>query len=84
MDHSVVDTIFLRLWIRTPSPGRCSLGSGQIQADERGPFLSIVTALTLQRVRELQEEAAVSDHLVTSLQPTGNLRLPVQAFSKRD
>ena len=37
--------------------------------------------LTLQRVRKLQEQAAVSDDLVTRFQPTGNLRLTIQTFS---
>jgi hypothetical protein len=39
--------------------------------------------LALQRVRKLQEQAAISDDLVTSFQPAGNLRLSVQAFSER-
>src|ERR1019366_4237420 len=40
--------------------------------------------LALQRVRKLQEQAAISYDLVTSFQPAGNLRLSVQAFSERD
>src|SRR5579862_858238 len=38
--------------------------------------------LALQRVRKLQEQAAVSDDLVARFQPAGDLRLPVQTFSE--
>src|ERR1019366_4817173 len=40
--------------------------------------------LALQRVRKLQEQAAISDDLVASFQAAGNLRLSVQAFSERN
>ena len=38
--------------------------------------------LALQRVRKLQEQAAISDDPVAGFQPAGNLRLPTQTFSK--
>src|SRR5208337_3960212 len=38
--------------------------------------------LALQRVRKLQEQAAISDDLVASFQPAGYLGRSVQAFSK--
>src|ERR1035441_8187516 len=47
-------------------------------------FKARAIPLTLQRVRKLQEQAAVSDHLVASLQPTSNLCLSVQALSERN
>jgi len=40
--------------------------------------------LTLQRVRKLQEQAAISDDLVTRFQPAENFRLSIQAFTERN
>src|SRR5271167_2936212 len=45
-------------------------------------FQACTLRLALQRVRKLQEQAAISDDLVASFQPAGNLRLSIQAFSK--
>src|SRR5277367_5467904 len=38
--------------------------------------------LALQRVRKLQEQAAISDDLVTRFQPASNLRLTIQTLSE--
>src|ERR1700688_1564411 len=39
--------------------------------------------LALQRIRKLQEQAAIPDDLVARFQPAGNLSLPIQTFSER-
>src|SRR5271167_4631428 len=38
----------------------------------------------LERVRKLQEQAAISNHPIARLQATGNLRLSVETFSERN
>jgi hypothetical protein len=42
------------------------------------------TTLALQRVRKLQEQAAIADDVVARIQTGGNLGLPLKAFSQRD
>jgi hypothetical protein len=69
VDHSLVDTL---------------LAFGFIVARIATRFKACAILLALQRVRKLQEQAAVSDDLVTSFQPADNLRLPVQAFPERN
>src|ERR1035438_6320244 len=43
-----------------------------------------VAPLTLQRIRKLQEQAAIPDDPVAGFQTAGNLRLPIQTFSERN
>src|SRR5579872_775258 len=40
-------------------------------------------SLALQRIRKLQEQAAIPDDLVASFQPAGNLRLPIHTLPER-
>src|ERR1019366_1653546 len=83
VDHSVVDTILE------------SLSAGELSIPVRPTWPRLrpstcwtgetpVAPLTLQRIRKLQEQAAIPDDPVAGFQTAGNLRLPIQTFSERN